>query len=156
VPAIIPNFLFNTQALAAAEYYVGLFPNSSITSVSHYGEGAPMIAGTPLSVEFVLDGVPFQAINCGQDVPSSNVVSFRVVCHGQAEVDHYWDALTAGGQPGQCGWLTDQFGVAWQVTPEEMGHYLGHADPTKAQAAMTAMLGMTKIDLAVFEAVTAH
>ena len=76
-------------------------------------------------------------------------MSFRVTCHGQAEVDHYWDALSAGGSEGQCGWLKDRFGISWQVTPVEMGDYMGDPDPAKASAAMAAMMQMTKIDLAV-------
>jgi predicted 3-demethylubiquinone-9 3-methyltransferase (glyoxalase superfamily) len=152
MPAITPNFLFNTEALEAATFYVSLFPNSAITSVSHYGDGAPLPAGTVLHVAFTLDGVAFEAINAGQDTPLTDGVSFRIVCHGQAEVDHYWDALVAGGEAGRCGWLRDQFGVAWQVSPVEMGDYLGHPDPVLAQKAMQAMLTMSKLDVGLFEA----
>jgi len=155
MPAITPNFLFATQALEAAEFYVGIFPNSSIGSVSYYGEGSPMPDGTALAVDFTLDGTDFTAINSGQDFAFNESVSFRVVCHGQEEVDHYWNALTAEGSEGQCGWLKDKFGVSWQVSPVEMQNYLGHPDPEKAQRAMAAMLGMTKLDLALFEAAVA-
>lgn len=151
MPAITPNFLFESQAFEAAEFYTGIFPNSKIGSVSYYGEGAPLPAGTALVVDFSLDGVEFTAINGGQHFAFSESVSFRVVCHGQEEVDHYWNALSNGGSEGRCGWLKDKFGVSWQVTPVEMGLYLGHADPQKAQKAMAAMLQMSKIDLAVFE-----
>jgi len=156
VPAITPNFLFATEALEAAEYYVSLFPNSSITSINYYGEGATLPAGTALAVDFVLDGTNFTAINCGVAQPTTDGVSFRVVCHGQDEVDHYWNGLTADGSEGRCGWLKDRFGVAWQVTPVEMGQYLGDPDPQKAAAAMGAMMTMTKIDLNVFAALHAN
>ncbi len=152
MPAITPNFLFAVEALEAAEFYVSIFPNSSIGNISYYGEGSPMPAGTALSVDFELDSQAFTAINGGQAFEFSESISFRVVCHGQAEVDHYWDALTAGGSEGRCGWLKDKFGVSWQVSPVEMGQYLGHEDPLKAQKAMQAMLQMNKLDLALFEA----
>jgi predicted 3-demethylubiquinone-9 3-methyltransferase (glyoxalase superfamily) len=125
VPTLTPNFLFTDQALAAAEFYTSIFPNSSIVHVSHYGPAGPLEEGTVLTVDFVLDGQAFTAINFGQPVVASPAVSFRVSCHGQDEVNFYWSALTDGGREGQCGWLTDQFGVSWQVTPVEMGEYLG-------------------------------
>ena len=108
MPAITPNFLFATQALEAADYYVALFPHSSITSVNYYGEGAPLPAGTPLAVDFVLDGTSFTAINCGVEQPSTDGVSFRVVCHGQEEVDHYW---LFAFQRGMTVSSSDQFGL---------------------------------------------
>jgi len=151
MPVITPNFLFEFQALEAAEFYVGIFPNSKIGSTSFYGEEAPLPAGTVLVVEFSLDGNDFQAINCGEIFEFNESVSFRVVCHGQEEVDHFWDALSAGGSEGQCGWLKDKFGVSWQVTPVEMEKYLGNPDHQKAQKAMAAMLQMNKIDLEAFE-----
>lgn len=152
MPAITPNFLFADCALEAAEFYVSIFPNSHVASVNYYGESAPMPAGTVLAVDFVLDGVSYTAINGGQDMLFSEAISFRVVCHGQAEVDHYWNALTAGGREGQCGWLTDRFGVSWQVSPVEMMNYLGNTDPQIAQRAMAAMLQMSKLDLDAFAA----
>jgi len=153
MPAITPNFLFATQALEAAEFYVSIFPNATLDSVSYYGPGAPLPEGTPLVAEFTLDGTAFQAINGGQAIEFTSSVSFRIVCHGQDEVDHYWNALGAGGAEGRCGWLTDKFGVSWQVTPVEMGEYLGHADPEVSQRCFMAMMGMKKIDLAEFEAI---
>jgi predicted 3-demethylubiquinone-9 3-methyltransferase (glyoxalase superfamily) len=120
--------------------------------VSYYGEGAPLPAGTVLVVDFSLDGEDFTDIKGGEHFEFSESVSFRVVCHGQEEVDHYWNALSNGGSEGRCGWLKDKFVVSWHVPPVEMGSYLGHADPQKAQKAMAAMLQMSKIDLAAFEA----
>ena len=151
MPQITPNFLFETQALEAAEFYVGIFPNSKIGTISYYGEEAPLPAGTVLVVDFSLDGNDFTAINGGHFFEFNESVSFRVVCHGQEEVDHYWDALSAGGSEGRSGWLKDRFGVSWQVSPVDIANYIGHPDPEKAQKAMAAMLQMTKLDLAVFE-----
>jgi len=148
---ITPNLLFESEALEAAQFYVGVFPNSKIGTVSYYGDNAPLPAGTVLVVDFSLDGNDFTAINSGQHFEFNESVSFRVVCHGQDEADHYWDLLSAGGSEGQCGWLKDKFGVSWQVSPVEMEKYLGHPDPVKAQKAMAAMLTMSKLDLAIFE-----
>jgi two-component system sensor histidine kinase QseC len=152
VPRITSNFLFNNQAGDAAEFYIRIFPNSKITGQDYYGEGSPLPAGTVLASNFLLDGQEFTAINCGQTFEFNESLSFRVVCHGQEEVDYYWNALTEGGSEGQCGWLKDKFGVSWQVTPVEMGEYLGNSDPRKAGRAMQAMMKMKKIDLAVFQA----
>jgi predicted 3-demethylubiquinone-9 3-methyltransferase (glyoxalase superfamily) len=151
MPQITPNFLFNSEALDAAEFYTKIFPNSTINSLSHYGEAGPLPAGTVLTVDFVLDGQDYTAINCGESFAFNASLSFRVICHGQEEVDHYWYALSDGGSEGQCGWLEDRFGVSWQVTPVEMGMYLGNPDPAKAGRAMKAMLQMKKIDLAQFQ-----
>jgi predicted 3-demethylubiquinone-9 3-methyltransferase (glyoxalase superfamily) len=151
MPKITPNVLFETEALVAAEFYVGLFPNSKIGNVSYCGEAGPLPVGTALAVDFVLDGEDFTSINCGVAFTFSESFSLRIVCHGQEEVDHYWNALTAGGSEGRCGWLKDCFGVSWQVTPVEMGRYLGHEDPAKSSLAMQAMMKMSKIDLSVFE-----
>jgi predicted 3-demethylubiquinone-9 3-methyltransferase (glyoxalase superfamily) len=148
--AFTTSFLFNTEALEAAEYYVALFPNSSIDSVSYYPEGAPLPSTTALSVEFTLNGVSYTAINAGQSFPFSEALSIRANCASQEEVDVYWDRLLDGGIEGQCGWLKDRFGVSWQVVPMQMGEYLGHPDPAKRQRAMAAMMQMKKLDLRVF------
>ena len=152
MPQITPNFLFDSSAEEAALFYTRIFPNSRITGVNRGADEGSESPGAVTAVDFVLDGHDYTAINAGMSIGSSDAVSFRVVCHGQAEVDHYWSALVDGGSEGRCGWLKDQFGVSWQVTPVEMGSYLGHADPDKARRAMSAMMGMTKIDLAVFQA----
>jgi predicted 3-demethylubiquinone-9 3-methyltransferase (glyoxalase superfamily) len=152
MPLITPSLLFSDQCLEAAQFYVSIFPNSRITNVSYYGENAPMPSGTPLDVEFDLDGQAFSAINAGAPFAFNESVSFRVNCADQGEVDRYWDALSAGGEEGRCGWLTDRFGVAWQVVPIELARFLGDPDPVRAQRAMTAMLSMSKLDLAMFKA----
>lgn len=152
MPRITPNFLFDSSAEDAALFYTRIFPNSRINGVSRGPDEGPSSPGTVMAVDFALDGHDFTAINAGKGVEFGESVSFRVVCHGQEEVDHYWSALVEGGSEGQCGWLTDRFGVSWQVTPVEMGSYLGHPDPDKARRAMSAMMGMRKIDLALFQA----
>lgn len=143
---------FDGKAEEAAQFYVSLFPNSRIKETSRYGEGSPMPAGTALMVTFDLDGRPFQALNGGPQNRFTPAVSFVISCRGQEEVDRYWDALVEGGEEGPCGWLTDRFGVSWQVVPDELGSLLGSADPAAAQRATAAMLQMSKLDVAALRA----
>ncbi|MGA4838026.1 VOC family protein [Streptomyces sp. G45] len=153
MPRITPNLWFDTQALEAAEFYVSVFPNSEVTNVSYYGEGAPRPAGTVLTVEFGLDGQPFTAINGGPEFTFDEAVSLSIDCADQEEVDYYWSKLTAdGGQESQCGWLKDKYGLSWQVIPRELGTLIGDPDPERAQRAMGAMLKMGKIDVAALRA----
>jgi len=152
MPRLIPNLWFDDQGLEAAEYYVSLFPNSEIRDVTYYGEAGPGPAGTVLTVEFVLDGQPFTAINGGPMFQFDEAVSFMVECADQAEVDRYWAALTDGGEESQCGWLKDRYGLSWQVCPAGMAEVLNDPDQERAQRAMQAMLGMRKIDLAALQA----
>jgi predicted 3-demethylubiquinone-9 3-methyltransferase (glyoxalase superfamily) len=106
-----------------------------------------------MTVEFELDGQRFVGINGGPQCPFTEAVSFQITCADQAEVDHYWDALTAeGGSEGPCGWLKDRFGLSWQVVPAGMEAVLNDPDPARAQRAMKAMLGMTRIDVAALQA----
>jgi len=148
MPKITPNLWFDTQALEAAEYYVSIFPSSKITNVTHYNEAGPRPAGEVLTVEFVLDGNEFVAINGGPEFTFDEAVSFEIRCADQAEVDYYWDKLTDGGEEGPCGWLKDRYGLAWQVVPEGMIEILNGPDPGKAARAMQAMFGMKKLILA--------
>ena len=156
ISGVTPFLWFDDDALTAAELYVSVFPNSRIVSVSHYGEGAPKPAGTPMVVEFVLNGTRMSAINGGPQFPHSPAVSFQVSCDTQEEIDRVWFALIAdGGAESQCGWCTDRFGVSWQVTPARMGDLLGGDDPQAAQRAMQAMFGMTRLVIADLEAARA-
>lgn len=150
---IVPNLWFDTEGLEAAEFYVSVFPNSQITNVAYYGEGGMREAGMVMTVDFVLDGQPFTAINGGPQFRFDEAVSFLIPCADQAEVDYYWERLTDGGEEGQCGWLKDRYGLSWQVNPAELGELLGDPDPQRAQAAMQAMLAMGKIDLDAIRAV---
>ena len=144
---IVPNLWFDTEAEQAAEFYVSLFPNSRIVNVTRYPEGAPGPAGTVMTVEWELDGQRFVGINGGPHFTFSEAVSFAITCKDQDEVDRYWDALVAGGEPSQCGWLKDRFGLSWQVVPEGMEEVLADPDSERAQRAMQAMMGMSKLDV---------
>ncbi|AZM51370.1 hypothetical protein DMA15_01210 [Streptomyces sp. WAC 01529] len=152
MPTITPNLWFDTQSQEAAEFYVSVFPNSEIKEVSYYGEGAPRPAGTVLTVDFVLDGARFTAINGGPEFTFDEAVSFSIDCADQEEVDHYWAKLSEGGEEGPCGWLKDKYGLSWQVVPAALPKLLTDPDPGRAQRAMQAMLGMKKLDIAALHA----
>ena len=152
MPEITPNLWFDTQGKDAAEFYVSVFPNSEITNVLYYGEAGPRPAGTVLTVDFVLDGRPFTAINGGPQFKFDEAVSFLIDCADQDEVEYYWAKLTEGGEEGQCGWLKDKFGLSWQVVPTQMYKLLTDPDAGRSERAMKAMLGMQKIDLAAIKA----
>jgi predicted 3-demethylubiquinone-9 3-methyltransferase (glyoxalase superfamily) len=150
---ISPFLWFDNQAEEAAEFYVSIFDNSSVTNVSRYSEGAPVAAGTAMGVSFVLDGVEFQALNAGPAFTFSEAISFFINAETQEEIDYLWDALTAdGGEPGRCGWLKDRFGLSWQVVPSVLGKLLSDPDPEAAGRVMQAMLGMGKLDIAALQA----
>lgn len=144
---------FNGDAEEAAQLYTSLFPDSSIDGVSRWGEGGPFPPGTALMVDFTLQGVRYQALNGGPDFPPTEAFSTVVLCDSQAEVDHYWDGLTAdGGQESQCGWLKDRFGVSWQIVPRRLGELMSSPDPARAQRTAQAMYGMRRLVIAELEA----
>jgi predicted 3-demethylubiquinone-9 3-methyltransferase (glyoxalase superfamily) len=152
MPAITPNLWFDTEAEEAAAFYVSVLPNSRITAVTHYPDAVPQKAGTVLTVEFVLDGQRFLALNGGPEFTFDEAVSFMIECETQDEIDRYWDALTSGGgQEGPCGWLKDRFGLSWQVAPKGMAEMFADADPSRASRAMQAMFTMKKLDIAALE-----
>jgi predicted 3-demethylubiquinone-9 3-methyltransferase (glyoxalase superfamily) len=140
MPAIKSCLWFHDGAEDAANHYVSLFPNSRVAHVMR--AGAAVIA-----VEFVLDGHPFTAINGRSEPGFTDAASFVIPCETQDEVDRWWDALARDGQEGRCGWLTDRFGVSWQVVPNELGALLGDPDREKAGRVMQAMLTMRKLDV---------
>jgi predicted 3-demethylubiquinone-9 3-methyltransferase (glyoxalase superfamily) len=148
MPRITPNLWFDTQSKEAAEFYCSVFPNSEITTISYYNDAGPRPAGEVLTVDFVLDGQAFTAINGGPEFTFDEAVSFEIRCADQQEVDYYWEKLTEGGEESQCGWLKDKFGLSWQVVPEAMLDIVTGADTERATRAMKAMLGMKKLDLA--------
>lgn len=152
MPQISTCLWFDNQAQQAAEYYVGLFPNSRITAVTHYGPGAPMPAGTVLTVTFELDGHPYTLLNGGPVYKLSPAASIVVHCRTQDEVDHYWKALSAVPQAEQCGWVQDRFGVSWQIVPEVLFELLQGPDAGRRQRAMGAMMGMKKLDVRALQA----
>jgi predicted 3-demethylubiquinone-9 3-methyltransferase (glyoxalase superfamily) len=152
MPRITPNLWFDTESKEAAEFYVSVFPNSEIKTVTHYGEAGPREAGMVLTVEFVLDGQDFIAINGGPQFSFSEAISLLVNCADQEEVDYCWSKLGEGGEEGPCGWLKDRYGLSWQVCPAGMGELLNDPDQARGQRAMKAMLGMKKIDIAALHA----
>ncbi|PFG18686.1 VOC family protein [Serinibacter salmoneus] len=150
MPTLTPCLWFDGVAEEAAEYYVTVFPRSHIDAISHYPQGAPYPAGTVLTVDFTLDGQRFVALNAGKEFTFSEAISFQIACQDQAEVDYYWDTLTAeGGQEGVCGWLKDRYGVSWQIEPAAPV-FTGDAEADARVNA--ALMGMRKLDLAALEA----
>ncbi len=144
---IAPFLWFDDRAEEAANFYVSIFENSRVLNVSHYSEAGPRPAGTVMSVTFQLDGQEFMALNGGPEFTFSPAISFYVHCDTQEEVDRLWDRLTAGGQIVQCGWLTDKFGVSWQIVPDILGELLSDPDPEKSRRVVEAMLQMKKLDI---------
>jgi len=144
---ITPCLWFDGNAEAAATFYTRVFPNSKIGKVARNTETAPGETGAVLTVEFWLDGQEFLALNGGPEFSFSEAVSFVVHCETQKDVDYYWDALLAGGTPSQCGWLKDQFGLSWQITPDILPELLSGPDRKKADRVMAAMMKMVKIDI---------
>ena len=145
---------FATEAEAAATLYTSLLPDSGITRVVDYPIETP--GGGPggtMMVEFTLAGRPFMALNGGPGGPHGPGMSMVAQCRDQAELDRVWDTLLAdGGQPQRCGWLTDRFGIAWQVVPAGIGELVGHPDRARAGRVMAAVMTMVKLDLACLRA----
>ena len=148
---ISPFLWFDTQAEEASNFYVSLFDDAEITDVSRYPEGSPGPAGEVMTVSFTLAGQEFTALNGGPQFTFSEAISFVVHCKDQDEVDRQWAQLTEGGAPGQCGWLTDRFGLSWQIVPDRLNELLADPDPGRAQRAMQAMLQMEKIEIKALE-----
>ena len=157
---IVPCLWFKGDAEEAANFYVSLLPNSRIETVQRSPIDTPSgAAGSVLVVEFTLAGQRFMGLNGGTKVEHTDAVSFKIGCEDQAEVDRLWDALCAnGGQPVQCGWLKDRWGMRWQIVPDAMMRYLASPDRAAANRAMAAMMKMVKLDLEglrrAYEAVT--
>jgi predicted 3-demethylubiquinone-9 3-methyltransferase (glyoxalase superfamily) len=151
MPTITPCLWFDTDGEEAATLYTSIFPNSRVKHVAHYGSAGPRPEGTVMTVDFELDGQPFLALNGGPDFTFSEAVSFTVNCKDQDEVDHYWSALSEGGEEGPCGWLKDRFGLSWQIVPTALPELLAQPDAEAAQRVMAAMLKMKKLEIAELE-----
>ena len=149
---ITPCLWFDTEGEEAANHYVSIFKNSRIVNTSHYGEGGPRPAGSVLTVLFELDGQQFTALNGGPEFKFTEAVSLQVSCESQDEVDEYWDKLVEGGEPSQCGWLKDKFGLSWQIVPTELEKLLSDPDPGRQSRAMQCMMGQQKIDIGAIRA----
>lgn len=157
IQKITPCLWFDDQAEEAAGFYAGIFPNSRIVKISRYGEAGHEFHGKPpgsvMTVAFELDGQTFTALNGGPVFKFNEAVSFQINCDTQAEVDHFWERLSEGGDDNaqQCGWLKDKYGVSWQVVPRVMVEMLADEDLEKSQRAMQAMLHMKKLDINVLK-----
>ena len=153
VQRITPCLWFDTQAEEAVRFYMSVFKNSRIVSISRYGEAGHAVhgmpAGTVLTVAFELDGQRFTALNGGPVFKFNEALSLQVSCETQEEVDYYWERLSAGGdeRAQQCGWLKDRYGLSWQVVPSVLIAMIQDPDPARAGRAMTAMLQMKKLDI---------
>ena len=145
---ITPFLWFDTQAEEAARFYTSVFENSHIIDTRHYGEAGPGPKGSVMSVTFMLDGQRFIALNGGPHCSFSPAISFFVDCATQEEVDALWHRLSAGGEALRCGWLTDKYGVSWQIIPSALGEMLRDQDAERSGSVMRAMLGMDKIEIA--------
>src|SRR5882757_2413138 len=145
---ITPFLWFDGKAEEAMNFYTSIFKNSKVGKVSRYGEAGPGPKGTVMVAQFQLDGQEFLALNGGPQFKFTPAISFVANCVSQAEVDELWDKLLVGGQSQQCGWLTDRFGVSWQIVPTILGELLSDADAVKSNRVMQAMLQMVKIDIA--------
>ncbi|PZR19545.1 MAG: hypothetical protein DI539_13710 [Flavobacterium psychrophilum] len=150
---ITPCIWFNGRVEEALDLYTTVFKNGRIKTVSHYGEGAPMPAGSVLTAVFEIAGQEFMILNGGPHFKPNEAISFSIECKDQDEIDHYWDSLTAnGGSESMCGWLKDPFGVSWQVVPRDLGQLINHRDPEKGQKVMAALMQMKKLDIATLKA----
>ena len=148
---IRPWLWLGNQIEVAARFYVSVFKNSSITNVSYYGDAGPGKPGEPMVVNFVLDGVQFMALNGGDGTEGDFTPAFYVDCDDQAEIDHLWERLSEGGEPGVCGWLKDRYGVSWNIVPSRFGELMQDDDDEKTTRMLQAMFGMKKLDVAELE-----
>ena len=148
---IVPCLWFDNCALGAVRYYVSIFPESVIGRIVLKNPAQGMTDENVLTVEFILNGREFMGLNGGNFFAFNEAVSFTVPCGDQEELDHYWRALSEGGEEVQCGWLKDRYGLSWQVVPENMAELLHSDDPVRAERKMKAMLGMKKIVISELE-----
>ena len=152
---IRPFLWFDNQAEEAANFYVSVFKNSRIKAVSRYGEAGREVhgrqPGSVMVVDFELDGQSFAALNGGPLFKFNEAVSFQVNCDSQAEIDHFWSALTEGGRESQCGWLKDKFGLSWQIVPSQLPQIMSGGDAARQDRVMTAVMAMKKFDIAALQ-----
>lgn len=153
----ITTFLwFDDKAEEAAKFYVSIFPHSKIVAVTHYGDAGGGPPGKVMTVDFELDGQQFIALNGGPQFPFTEAISLVVNCETQAEIDRYWDKLSAGGKEVQCGWLKDKYGLSWQVVPTILSHEMRQGgDPARLDRMMKVVLQSVKLDIAKLKAAAA-
>ena len=148
---ITPFLWFDRNAEEAMNFYISIFKNSKVLGVSRYGDAGPGPKGTVMVASFELDGQKFTALNAGPMFKFTEAISFVIDCHGQEEVDYYWNKLTEGGEESMCGWLKDKFGLSWQVVPDKLIELMQDKDPKKAGNVMQAMMKMKKIDIGLLQ-----
>lgn len=148
---ITPCLWFDQNAEEAAKFYASIFKNTKITAVTRYGDAGAKASGMPkgtaMTVSFSIFGQKFLGLNGGPIFKFTPAVSFIVNCETQKEIDRYWLKLSEGGQPNQCGWLTDKFGLSWQIVPSALSKMMSAKDPKKGERVMAELMKMTKIDL---------
>lgn len=149
MPNITTFITFENRAEEAAKYYCSIFKRSRILATTHYGEGLPLPKGTVMTVELELDGQRFVFMNGGDHFKLTDALSLQIECETQDEVDHFASKLSAnGGREVACGWVTDQFGLSWQVTPKMLMRLIHDKDTARAKRVMDAMLKMNRLDIA--------
>ena len=157
---ITPCLWFDDNAEQAVKFYTSLFRNSKILQMTHYGEAGSNAAGRPkgsvMTITFRLDGQEFMALNGGPHFKFTPAISLVVNCETQAEIDEYWDKLSAVGAAQPCGWLTDKFGVSWQIVPAALAEMMGDDQADKSERVMKAILDMQKLDLPTLQKVCAE
>jgi predicted 3-demethylubiquinone-9 3-methyltransferase (glyoxalase superfamily) len=149
--AVTPFLWFNDNAEQAVDFYVGIFPQASVSKVIRYGKAGPGAEGTVMTIAFSLAGQEFTALNGGPYFTFSGAISFVVHCNTQDEVDHFWTHLGVGGTVHQCGWVTDRFGITWQVVPRQLVALLDTTDAGQYERVMQAMMKMVKLEIAPLE-----
>jgi predicted 3-demethylubiquinone-9 3-methyltransferase (glyoxalase superfamily) len=145
---ITPFLWFDHQAEEAMNHYVSIFRNSKVGKILRYGDAGPGPKGSVMVASFELEGQQFAALNGGPQFKFTEAISFVVNCETQAEVDELWDKLSEDGQPQQCGWLKDKFGLSWQIVPSVLIELMSDPDPERSRRVTEAMMQMTKIDIA--------
>jgi predicted 3-demethylubiquinone-9 3-methyltransferase (glyoxalase superfamily) len=148
---ITPYLWFDDNAEEAVNFYVSIFKNSKVSSITRYGDAGPRQPGKVLTIAFELEGLEFVALNGGPQFKFTEAISLYVNCTTQAEVDELWTKLSAGGEEQQCGWLKDKFGLSWQIIPQALIDLMQDKDPAKAQRVTETMLKMVKIDIAALQ-----
>jgi len=144
---ITPFLWYTDQAEEAANFYTSIFKNSRINSIARYGDAGPGPKDSVMTISFEIEGQEFIALNGGPHFKFTPAVSFVINCDTQDEVDTFWAKLSAGGRTDRCGWLTDKFGLSWQVVPKALIELIRDPNPAKSKRVMEAMLKMTKIDI---------
>jgi len=145
---ITPFLWFDNNAEEAMDFYTSIFKDSKVVNVSRIGEGTPGPRGTIVVVTFMINGQEIMALNGGPYFEHTPAFSLHVACETQAEIDELWEKLVAGGAPSQCGWLTDKFGLSWQIVPTLLNQLMADKDRAKSDRVREAMLGMVKLDIA--------